>query len=98
LAVGVFVATSAAIGLVAFFAAGGFFGARGVWIPVVMGLIGALFLFYGSMLSVFEARLALSTTHAEMDFVWRVTKRVVPKELIEQHKTHYVHFRRRKGD
>ena len=95
LAVGVFVATSAAIGLVAFFAARGFSGARGAWIPVLMGLIGAVFLFYGSMLSVFEARLALSTTHAEMDFVWRITKRVVPKELVERHKTHYVHFRKR---
>ena len=97
LAVGVFVATSVAIGGVAFFYARGLStGARGAWIPVVMGLIGALFLFYGSMLLVFEARLALSTTHGEMDFIWRITKRVVPKELVEQHKTHYVHFRRKR--
>jgi len=92
LAVGVFVATSVAIGVVAFS------HARGSWVPVVMGLIGACFLFYGSMLAVFEARLALSTTHAEMDFVWRITKRVMPKELVEGHKTHYVHFRRRRRD
>jgi uncharacterized protein DUF2721 len=97
LAVGVFVATSVAIGGVAFFYARGLStGARGAWIPVVMGLIGAVFLFYGSMLLVFEARLALSATHREMDFVWRITKRVVPKELVEQHKTHYVHFRRKR--
>ena len=89
LAVGVFVATSVAIGVVAFF------GGRASWIPVAMGLIGAFFLFYGSMLLVFEARLALSTTHAEMDFIWRTSKRLVPKELAEQHKTHFVHFRRR---
>lgn len=89
LAVGVFVATSVAIGVVAFS------GARFGWVPVVMGLIGACFLFYGSMLLVFEARLALSTTHAEMDFIWRTTKRVVPPELVEQHKTHYVHFRKK---
>src|SRR5215831_15029206 len=75
LAVGVFVATSVAIGVVSFS------GARGAWVPVAMGLVGAFFLFYGSMLLVFEARLALSTTHAEMDFIWRTTKRVVPKEL-----------------
>src|SRR4030081_3665315 len=75
LAVGVFVATSVAIGVVAFL------GARGAWVPVAMGLIGAFFLFYGSMLLVFEARLALSTTHAEMDFIWRTTQRFVPKEL-----------------
>jgi len=99
LAVGVFVATSVAIGGVAFFYSRGFAaGARGAWIPVVMGLIGAVFLFYGSMLAVFEARLALSTTHAEMDFIWRITKRVMPKELVEGHKTHYVHFRRRRRD
>jgi hypothetical protein len=47
------------------------------------------------MLLVFEARLALSTTHAEMDFIWRTTKRVVPRELVEQHKTHHVRFRKR---
>jgi len=96
LAVGVFVATSAAIGGVAFvYARGLLTTGRGAWLPVVMGLIGAVFLFYGSILLVFEARLALSTTHAEMDFIWRITQRVVPKELVEQHKTHYVHFRRK---
>ena len=90
LAVGIFVATSFAIGVVSFAS-----GPRFAWIPVALGLVGAFFLFYGSMLLVFEARLALSTTHAEMDFIWRTTKRVVPKELVEQHKTHYVHFRKR---
>src|SRR5947209_3199044 len=90
LAVGVFVATSVAIGVVAFF------GGRASWIPVAMGLIGAFFLFYGSMLLVFEARLALSTTPAEMDFIWRTSKRFVPRELVEQHKTHHVHFRKKK--
>jgi hypothetical protein len=90
LAVGVFVATSVAIGVVSFF------NGRAGWVPVALGLVGASFLFYGSMLLVFEARLALSTTHAEMDFIWRTTKRLVPRELIEQHKTHYVHFRKPK--
>ena len=97
LAVGVFVASSVAIGAVAFFYARGVAtSGRGAWVPVVMGLVGALFLFYGSMLLIFEARLALSTTHSEMDFIWRITRRVVPKELVEQHKTHNVHFRRRR--
>jgi Protein of unknown function (DUF2721) len=92
LAVGVFVATSVSIGVVAFFRG------RAAWVPVAMGLIGASFLFYGSIVAVFEARLALSTTHAEMDFIWRITKRVMPKELVEQHKTHYVHFRKKRGE
>ena len=99
LAVGVFVASSVAIGGVAFFSARGLStGSRGAWAPVIMGLFGALFLFYGSMLLVFEARLALQATHAEMDFIWRTTKRVVPKELVEQHKTHYVHFRKKSDE
>src|SRR3979411_2440690 len=92
LAVGVFVATSVAIGVVSLF------NARFAFIPVALGLIGASFLFYGSMLLVFEARLALSTTHAEMDFVWRTSKRLVPKALVEQHKTHYVHFRKKSDE
>jgi len=95
LAVGVFVASSVAIGGVAFFSARGL-STRGGWLPVIMGLIGALFLFYGSMLLIFEARLALSATHSEMDFIWRITRKVVPRELVEQHKPHSVHFRRKK--
>src|SRR5436305_3920712 len=75
LAVGVFVATSVAIGVVAFS------GGRGGWIPVAMGLVGAFFLFYGSILLGFDVRLALTTTHAEMDFIWRTTKRIMPNEL-----------------
>ena len=97
LAVGMFVACSVAIGGVAFFSARGLAtGARWAWTPVIIGLIGASFLFYGSMLLIFEARLALQSTHSEMDFIWRATRRVMPKELIEQHKTHYVHFRKRR--
>ena len=92
LAVGVFVATSVAIGVVAFFSA------HGAWVPVVMGLAGAMFLFYGSILLVFEARLALSTTHAETDFIWRITRRVVPKVLVEQHQTPYVHYRKKSDE
>jgi hypothetical protein len=92
LAVGVFVATSVAIGLVAVF------GGRYSWVAVILGLIGAGFLFYGSMLMIFEARLALATTHAEMDFIWHTSKRFVPPELVEQHRPHFVHFRRRSSD
>ena len=95
-AVGVFVASSVAIGAVAFFSTRGLFtGSRSAWTPVIMGLFGTMFLFYGSMLLIFEARLALQATHSEMDFIWRTTKRVMPADLVEQHKTHYVHFRKR---
>lgn len=88
LALGVFVSTSVAIGVVAMTRASYY------WIPVVTGLIGACFLFYGSILLIFEARLALRTVHAEMDFLWRLSQKVAPAELVEKYKPHHVHFRR----
>lgn len=89
LSLGSFVATSVAIGVVGF-------AARQTWnvIPVALGIIGACFLFYGSILLIFEARLALSTVHHEMDFIWHRSKKVAPAEIVEKHKPHFVHFRR----
>jgi len=86
---GMFVATSVAIGIVPFTG-----NPRYNLIPVGLGLAGACFLFYGSVLLIMEARLALSTIHAEMDFIWRESKRATPVEIVEQHKPHFVHFRR----
>lgn len=87
LGLGMFVATSVAIGLVAI-------TGRYTLVPVILGLTGACFLFYGSMLLIFEARLALSTIHAEMDYIWRRTKTIAPAEVVEKHKPHFVHFRK----
>src|SRR6185295_1020716 len=53
LATGLFVATSVAIGLVGFAS-----NQRYNLIPVILGIGGACFLFYGSILMIFEARLA----------------------------------------
>src|SRR6266550_1839503 len=92
LALGMFVATSVAIGVVAFVPN----RPRYNMVPVVVGLLGACFLFYGSMLLIFEARLALSTIHAEMDFIWQQSTRVAPADLVETHKPHFVHFRSHK--
>jgi len=89
MSLGMFVATSVAIGVVPFTG-----NQRYSMIPVVLGLAGACFLFYGSVLLILEARLALSTIHAEMDFIWRQSKRATPAEIVEQHKPHFVHFRR----
>ena len=89
MSLGMFVATSVAIGVVPFTGS-----QRYSMIPVVLGLAGACFLFYGSVLLILEARLALSTIHAEMDFIWRQSKRAAPAEIVEQHKPHFVHFRR----
>jgi hypothetical protein len=92
LATGMFVATSVAIGVVAVIPS----SPRYNLVPVIVGLLGACFLFYGSMLLIFEARLALSTIHAEMDFIWSQTTKVAPADLVEHHKPHFVHFRSHK--
>lgn len=92
LATGMFVATSVAIGVVAVIPNSPHYS----FVPVIVGLGGACFLFYGSMLLIFEARLALSTIHAEMDFIWSQTTRVAPADVVEQHKPHFVHFRSHK--
>ncbi|HEV8204661.1 MAG TPA: DUF2721 domain-containing protein [Pyrinomonadaceae bacterium] len=89
MSLGMFVATSVAIGIVPFTG-----NPRYNMIPVVLGLAGACFLFYGSVLLILEARLALSTIHGEMDFIGRQTKRATPAEIVDQHKPHFVHFRR----
>ena len=86
IAVGLFVATSVAIGIVAFV------GARysySWWLPVGLGLIGASFLFYGSMMLIVEARLAFHALMSEMDFVWRLSKHHAPAELAARHSPHY---------
>jgi hypothetical protein len=80
---GIFVATSVAIGLVAVV------GARYSWLPVAMGLIGASLLFYGSVLLIFEARLALSTITTEMDFIWRLGRKLAPADLVQEHSPHH---------
>jgi hypothetical protein len=92
LATGMFVATSVAIGVVAVIPSSPHYNL----VPVIVGLLGACFLFYGSMLLIFEARLALSTIHAEMDFIWTQTTKVAPADLVEHHKPHFVHFRSHK--
>jgi hypothetical protein len=92
LATGMFVATSVAIGVVAVIPSSPHYNL----VPVIVGLLGACFLFYGSMLLIFEARLALSTIHAEMDFIWSQTTRVAPADVVEHHKPHFVHFRSHK--
>jgi len=91
LALGMFVATSVAIGMVAIVG-----NPRYNLVPVIVGILGACFLFYGSMLLIFEARLALSTIHAEMDFIWGHTTQVAPADMVKDHKPHSVHFRHRR--
>ena len=84
LALGVFVSTSVAIGLVA--AVG---QAVYSWVPVVLGLVGSCGLFYGSLLLVFEARLAQAALNAEMDFIWKLGRALAPPDLRQTRSPHF---------
>jgi hypothetical protein len=87
LALGIFVATSVSIGVVAVTSP------RYGWIPVALGIVGAGFLFYGSVLQIFEARSALAATYREMDFLWEMGKYHAPSELVEKHKAERKRFK-----
>lgn len=75
---GMFVLTSLTIGIVGIV---NFYS----WLPVPIGLIGILFIFYGSLLMMREALLATSTTKAEMDVTWELAKQIAPKEIVEKY-------------
>ena len=84
LSLGLFVATSVAIGITA--AAPGAFG----YVPVVFGMLGVALLFVGTILLGFEATLALKSIHAEMDFLWKLGTHHAPAALrqgIASHRT-----------
>ena len=68
---GMFVLTSVTIAIAAFFSA-----AR--WVPIPIGVIGIMFLFWGSMLMLRETRMATATVNAEMDFTWQLAREVAP--------------------
>ena len=69
MAIGLLVAASISVGVVALLRAATF------WLPVGLGLFGAGALFYASLLLVREARLAVDSTLHEMSYVRRVVAR-----------------------
>lgn len=85
-----FVLTSVAIGIV------WLVGGRYAGLPIGTGLFGAILLFYGCVLLMFEARLALQTIHHEMDFIWQFTEHIAPPKLVDNYKPHLVRFRKNK--
>ena len=80
LAIGMFVSTTVAIGIIA--VAG---GQRYTGLPVILGLTGSCFLCYGSSLLILEARLAFTSTRKEMDFLWRMSQHYAPSPLSKDH-------------
>ena len=77
-AVGVFIGTSVAIGIVA--ATGALFAL----VPIALGLLGGALLLYASALLVKESRFALAGLNAEMDFVWKRGKELGPEDLVKK--------------
>ncbi|MCS6873513.1 MAG: DUF2721 domain-containing protein [Pyrinomonadaceae bacterium] len=55
------------------------------WLPILVGIVGIIFLFYGSALMLRETTMATATIKAEMDFTWSLAKTVAPKEIIEKY-------------
>lgn len=67
-ALGFFVATTLAIGLVAIFPGGD-------WVPPVLGILGSLGLFSGCVQLIRETRLALTAVDREMSFALEIVRR-----------------------
>ncbi len=55
------------------------------WMPIPIGVIGILCLFYGAMLMLRETRMATVTVNSEMDFTWQLAKTVAPEEVISRY-------------
>ena len=75
---GFFVLTSVTIAAAAFFN-------TYRWVPIPVGSVGILFLFWGSILMLLETRMATATVNAEMDFTWTLANYVAPKEIINKY-------------
>jgi len=84
---GFFILTSVTIAVAAFFN-------TYRWTPIPVGIIGIIFLFYGSIQMLRETRMATATVNAEMDFTWALANKVAPKEIISKY-TYNAHGKRR---
>jgi hypothetical protein len=51
------------------------------WIPIPVGIIGIMFLFYGSILMLKETAMATATINAEMDFTWELARKLSPDDV-----------------
>lgn len=55
------------------------------WIPIPVGLVGILFVFFGSVLMMMESRMATATVNREMDITWELANIIAPKEISERY-------------
>jgi len=73
-----FVLTSVSIAVAAFFN-------TYRWLPIPIGIVGIMFMFWGSVLMLRETRMATATVNAEMDFTWELARKVAPKEIASKY-------------
>jgi threonine/homoserine/homoserine lactone efflux protein len=55
------------------------------WLPIPIGIIGIMFLFYGSLLMLKETRMATATINEEMDFTWELARKVAPEDVASKY-------------
>jgi len=55
------------------------------WLPIPIGVVGIMFVFYGSILMIRETRMATATVNAEMDFTWELARKVAPIEVASKY-------------
>ena len=67
-----FVGTSVSIGLLEVF------GVRSMWVPVVLGLSGSVFLFYATICLITETRIALGAVDLEMGYLLKNYREELP--------------------
>lgn len=75
---GFFILTSVTIALAGFFS-------NYRWLPIPIGIVGIIFLFYGSVLMLRETRMATATVNAEMDFTWELARHVAPENIVSKY-------------
>jgi hypothetical protein len=76
---GCFILTSVTIAIAAFFSTYRV-------VPIPIGIIGIMFLFWGSIYMLRETRMATATVNAEMDFTWQLAREVAPREVVVKYK------------
>ena len=55
------------------------------WLPIPVGIVGIMFVFYGSLLMLRETRMATATINAEMDFTWELAREIAPKDVASKY-------------
>jgi hypothetical protein len=75
---GCFILTSVTIAIAAFFS-------TYRWVPIPIGIIGIMCLFWGSIYMLRETRMATAAINVEMDFTWELARKVAPKDVISKY-------------